>query len=179
MKVQTIIGICGSIRQRSSSHVILEEIRRLLPAEIIFETYDNLASVPAFDGREEDPEPVKEFKAILKKADGIFISSPEYAFGVPGALKNALDWTVGTADFFHKPVALVTASSQGMRAHESMQYILAALAAELHPNTTLLISSIRSKVKDGRVVDGETQQALQALVASFVTSLKTKSVNAF
>ncbi len=179
MEVKTIIGICGSIRQHSSSHVILEEIVRMLPAEIVFEAYDNLASVPAFDDREEDPEPVKDFKAILKKADGIFISSPEYAFGVPGALKNALDWTVGTGDFFHKPVALVTASSQGVKAHESMQYILAALAAELYPKNTLLISNIRSKVKDGRVADDETRQALQALVTSFVTSLKTKSVDSF
>jgi chromate reductase len=177
MKIITIIGISGSIRQRSSSHVVLEEIARLFPQQIAFELYEDLASLPAFDGREEDPEPVKEFKAMLKKADGIFISSPEYAFGVPGALKNALDWTVGSGDFVNKPVALITASSQGEKAHESMQHILTAIAAILHPDSTLLISSIRSKIKDSRITDVATQELIQQLVTSFLKRISALELN--
>src|SRR6187401_2826977 len=105
MKSFKIVGICGSIRAQSSSHVVLEEFARQLPSIFTFAQYTDMASIPAFDGREEDPDPVKKFKTMIKEADGVFICTPEYAFGVPGALKNALDWTVGTGEFVDKPVA--------------------------------------------------------------------------
>ena len=177
MKLVTIVGICGSIRERSSNHIVLEEVARLFPEEIVFRLYVDLALLPAFDGREEDPNVVKDFKAILKSANGIFISSPEYAFGVPGAFKNALDWTVGTGDFVDKPVALITASSQGEKAHESMQHILKAIAAKLHPDCTLLISTVRSKIKDGRVSDASTLRALQKVVTSFLKVISPQELN--
>src|SRR5262245_9010780 len=117
MKPIKIIAIAGSIREQSSSHIVIDEFARMLPASVVFELYNNLASIPAFDGREVDPAPVKEFKDLIRSADGILICTPEYAFGVPGALKNALDWTVGTGDFVEKPVALITASSHGEKGH--------------------------------------------------------------
>jgi len=167
MKSLKIVGICGSIREQSSSHAVLDEFARSLPAELAFQQYNELASIPAFDGREEDPHPVKKFKSIIKNADGIFICTPEYAFGVPGALKNALDWTVGTGEFVDKPVALITASSHGEKGHESLQNTLSAISAKLYPESTLLISFIRAKVKDGRIADLATQQAIQTVAASF------------
>ena len=85
MKSLKIVGLCGSIRAQSSSHVVLEEFARALPSAITFEPYTDLASIPAFDGRDEDPDPVKKFKTMIKEADGVFICTPEYAFGVPGA----------------------------------------------------------------------------------------------
>ncbi len=155
MKIITIIGISGSIRQRSSSYVVLEEIARLLPQQVAFELYEDLASLPAFDGREEDPEPVKEFKAMLKKADGIFISSPEYAFGVPGALKNALDWTVGSGDFINKPVAL-----------EHMKQIFEKLEEALsrHPKKVLIVEE-----------NPKHAQALAAFLENYAVHTETKT----
>lgn len=176
MKSIKVVGICGSIREQSSSHAVLDEVARLLPIELTFEPYNDLASLPAFDGREEDPLPVKKFKTILKNADGVFICTPEYAFGVPGALKNALDWTVGTGEFVHKPVALITASSHGEKGHESLQHTLRAISAELHSESTLLISFIRAKVKDGRITDLATQQAVHTLVNSFTKIIHAAGV---
>jgi chromate reductase, NAD(P)H dehydrogenase (quinone) len=172
MKSHKILGLCGSIRAQSSSHVVLEEFARQLPSSFTFERYNDLATIPAFDGREEDPAAVKRFKTMIKEADGVLICTPEYAFGVPGALKNALDWTVGTGEFIDKPVALITASSQGEKGHESLQHTLTAISAKLHPSSTLLISFIRAKVKDGEVVDDITQQAIRDVSASFVKMLQ-------
>ncbi len=168
MNSKKILAISGSIRPNSSSHVVIDEFARMLPEGIEFELFQDLAGIPAFDGREDDPESVKKFKNLIRNADGILICTPEYAFGVPGALKNALDWTVSTGEFVDKPVAHITASSQGERGHESLHHTLTAISSKLHPETSLLISFIRAKVKDGKIVDKNSLSALKQLVHAFV-----------
>ena len=159
----TILGINGSIRSNSSSHVVMDAINKNLPATIRFTLFERLADIPAFDGSDTDPESVADFKKQIKLADAIVLCTPEYAFGIPGALKNALDWTVGSGDFMNKVVALITASSQGEKGHEALQLVLTAIAAKLDPKTTLLISSIRAKVKEGNISDVHTLEAVKNL----------------
>jgi chromate reductase, NAD(P)H dehydrogenase (quinone) len=134
-----------------------------------FELYDQMAMLPHFDGREDAPIIVQEFRTKVRESNGVLICTPEYAFGVPGTLKNALDWTVGTGDFVNKPVALITASSQGEKGHEAMQWILQAISTRL--DHKLLISFIRSKVKEGQVVDEKTREEVIRLAQSFVRSI--------
>lgn len=161
MQVIHILGINGSIRSNSSSHVVMNEVIKNLSGNAKVTLFERLADIPAFDGSETDPEPVADFKRQIMEADAIVICTPEYAFGVPGALKNAIDWTVGSGDFMDKPVALITASSQGEKSHEALQNILTAIAARIDPTTTLLISSIRAKVKEGTVSDRSTSDSLK------------------
>ena len=90
----------------------------LVPGQVEFTIYNGLAGIPAFNDSNEMPEPVAEFIKLLSEADGVFFCIPEYAFGVPGALKNALDWTVSSSTAFpDKPVALITAATGGDKAH--------------------------------------------------------------
>lgn len=168
MQKAKILAISGSIRKNSSSQVVIEEIASLLPVDVHLEFFDALADIPAFDGRDEDPESVRNFKSKIKEANAVLICTPEYAFGVPGALKNALDWTVGSSDFYDKHVALITASSQGEKGHESLQHTLTAISAKTHPDTTLLISFIRSKVKDGILHDPHTKSLVAKLTREFL-----------
>lgn len=171
MKEIKIFGINGSIRSGSSSHIVMNELKSNFLLQASFDTFDQLATIPAFDGSEVDPAAVHDFKAKLKQADGVVIVTPEYAFGVPGALKNLLDWTVGSGDFVNKPVALITASSLGEKGHESLQHTLTAISARILPETTLLISFIRAKIKDGKINDIDTKVALTNLVDAFVRSI--------
>jgi chromate reductase, NAD(P)H dehydrogenase (quinone) len=171
MKKIKILAICGSIRENSSNHAIIEEIARTIPSHVTFELYDEMASIPAFDGREDEPESVKQYKNKIQEADGILICTPEYAFGVPGALKNSLDWTVSSVVFIDKPVALITASSVGDKAHEALQHTLTAISAKLRPETTLLIPFVRAKVKEGKIVDDETKQAVDNVVNALLKEL--------
>lgn len=159
----TILGINGSIRGNSSSHAVMNAVGKNFPSSIRFTLFEHLADIPAFDGSDTDPESVADFKMQIKQADAIVICTPEYAFGVPGTLKNALDWTVGTGDFMNKVVSLITASSQGEKGHEAMQHVLTAIAAKLDPSTTLLISSIRAKVREGSISDVPTLEAIRNL----------------
>jgi len=173
MQAINILGINGSIRSNSSSHSVMNEVIDNFPVSTNFTLFERLADIPAFDGSETDPEPVADFKNKVKQADAIVICTPEYAFGVPGALKNALDWTVGSGDFVNKPVAMITASSHGEKGHEALQHILTAIAAKLDPATTLLISFIRAKVKDGEITDTATRESLQNLVTNLLEEINT------
>jgi NAD(P)H-dependent FMN reductase len=145
----------------------------MAPADVDFVIYDGLINIPPFD--DVDNEPVNKFRQLIQEADGVFICTPEYAFGVPGALKNALDWTVSSGDFYNKPTALVTASSSGDKAHASLLQTLTALTADVAPGATLLISFIRSRLNNkGEITDESTYKGIQEVLASLITEIKLK-----
>jgi chromate reductase len=172
MENKNILTISGSLREGSSNHAILNLLERMTPANISFTVYNGLREIPAFDpGLDTDNPPVEVsgLRRQLADADGIIICTPEYAYGVPGALKNALDWMVSSGSFSGMPTALITASTGGENAHEAMIKILGAIDAKLTPETTLLISFIRSKLdSEGNVTDIETGEKLQNLFGSLV-----------
>lgn len=173
--MQKILAIPGSLRTDSSSYELLKIISQRIPKDFSFEIYSAVGSLPHFNGSENPPESVNHFQKKISDATGILICTPEYAFGVPGALKNALDWTVASGEFVNKPVALITASSQGEKGHESLQQTLTAISAKLHPSTTLLISFIRAKVKDGKIIDEETRILVDGVVSEFINRIKHES----
>ena len=148
----------------------------MMPSEIKYTIYDGLRNIPAFDpGIDNDnpPATVAGLRDRISRAGGIIICTPEYAFGVPGALKNALDWTVSSGSFSGKPTALITASTGGENAHEAMIKILGAIDAKLSPETMLLIQFVRSKMDSaGNIIDPNTFQKLQNLIEIFINSLQ-------
>jgi chromate reductase len=168
-----ILGISGSLRPDSSNAIVLNIIKGLLPNSIEFSLYNGIGQLPHFDGSENPNNEVLEWRKAITETDGIIICTPEYAFGVPGSLKNALDWTVYTGDFANKPLALITASSQGDKAHASFQQIFKALSADLTEETSLLISFIRAKLDEvGNIKDEATFIALKKVIASFLEKFK-------
>lgn len=146
-----------------------------MPAGINYVVYDGIRDIPAFDpGIDNDTPPVSvsDLREQLSQANGIIICTPEYAYGVPGALKNALDWTVSSGSFSGRPTALITASTSGENAHEAMIKILGAIDAKLTPETTFLIQFVRSKMdSDGNVTDPYTAHKLKILIETFINSL--------
>jgi len=176
MSTQThkkIVAISGSLRAGSSNHAILNFLKSLTPPTIDYVIYDGLASLPHFDpglDGDDPPEKVTELRELLAGADGIIICTPEYAYGVPGSLKNALDWTVSSGSLVDKPLALITASTGGENAHRALLLILGALSANVLENATLLISFIRSKMDgDGNVSDEETKNKLEKAFARLLS----------
>lgn len=173
--MKNIFAISGSLREGSSNHNILQLLGKMIPNGFNYNTYDGLRDVPAFDpGIDNDnpPIPVANLRQQLSQADGIIICTPEYAFGVPGALKNALDWTVSSGSFSGKPTALITASTGGENAHEAMIKILGAVDTKFSPETTLLIQFVRSKIDgSGNVTDPDTAQKLKTLIDAFMNLL--------
>jgi chromate reductase len=168
-----ILAISGSLRPTSSNNMIIKIIAGMAPSDVDFEIYEGLAAIPAFN--DIDNKPADDFRRQVREADAVFICTPEYAFGVPGALKNALDWTVSTGDFDKKPVALVTASSVGDKGHASLLNTLTALSADVAPAATLLISFVRSKLNDkGEITDPATSDALRSVLNALIAVIKDR-----
>jgi chromate reductase len=172
--MKKILAISGSLRQGSSNHAILTYLGSIVPAGIEYTIYNDLALIPPFDpGLDTDTPPVAvaNLRKLLTEADGLIICTPEYAFGVPGSLKNMLDWLVSSSTLVDKPVALITASLGGEHAHASLLLTLGALSANVVEGGTLLIQFIRSKMDaEGNIKDVETVKKLKNLLSLFLNS---------
>jgi NAD(P)H-dependent FMN reductase len=116
------------------------------------ELYDGIDRLPFFnpdlDG-DEVPPAVESFRAEMRGAQGLLISSPEYAHGVPGVLKNALDWLVGSTqgEIVDKPVALINASPRSTHAQASLVETLRTMSARVVADVGLT-SSLKARAYD-------------------------------
>src|SRR3974390_3291675 len=104
-----ILAISGSLRAKSSTPAGRTAAARLAPAGMDIVLYSGLATLPHFNAdldTDAPPEPVRALRGEIGSCAGLLISSPEYARGVAGTIKNALDWLVSSLEFPNKPVAL-------------------------------------------------------------------------
>jgi chromate reductase, NAD(P)H dehydrogenase (quinone) len=129
-----VLAISGSLRRSSTNAAALEAMARIAPDGVRVLVYRDLAGLPPFnpdDDIEDRPKPeqVEAFRSLVGASDAIVIAAPEYAHGVPGALKNALDWLVASEAFAGKPVVLINASPRSFHAQASLREILATMAA--------------------------------------------------
>jgi chromate reductase, NAD(P)H dehydrogenase (quinone) len=148
-----VLAISGSLRRQSSNTALVGAAVRLAPDTVELSVYSSLGSLPHFNPDEDGadvPEPVGEFRARLQASDALLISSPEYAHGVPGALKNALDWLVGSGELIGKPIALINASTRAMHAWASLAETVTVMSARLVREASITIPL------DGRPVDANT-----------------------
>lgn len=168
-----ILAISGSLRASSTNTKLVRAMVALASADMHITMYEGLGDLPHFspdlDG-DNSPDSVRDLRVQLQGADGVLICTPEYAFGVPGSLKNALDWTVSTGDFSGKPTAVVSASplwGGGDKAHASLLLTLAALGANVPGQTKLTIPHINKKLNDnGEISDPTTAQAVSTVLAA-------------
>ena len=172
-----IMAVSGSLRADSSNAVILQAIEKMVPEEVAFFIYKGLADLPHFDDAEVIPIAVSVWRKHLQEADAVLICSPEYAFGVPGSLKNALDWTVGSGELVNKPLALITASTGGEKAHAALLHIFTALSAKIPEGGALLISYVRSKLNAaGEISDTQTLEAVKLVLERLLQVVRDKPI---
>jgi chromate reductase, NAD(P)H dehydrogenase (quinone) len=173
--MKKVLAICGSIKQDSANHKLIQYIQTRSAGLFEIELFEGLTALPYFDPnpeQENSHESVNQFRKRIALADGVLVCTPEYVFSLPGILKNALEWTVSTTVFTDKPAALITASSSGKVAHESLQLVMKTLGVKTSDETRILISGIKSKMNPtGLVHDEETQKQLADLVKAFSSLL--------
>jgi len=129
-----VLTISGSLRSASSNSRLLRAAKQLAPIQLVLEPYEGLGTLPHFNPDLDGPsvpEPVAMLRRLVSQADGLLISSPEYARGVPGTLKNALDWLVGGPEMSGKPVALLNASPRATHAQAQLAETLGTMAARV------------------------------------------------
>lgn len=176
-----ILAIPGTVKENSTHKSFIRVMADLSKDSLDIELYDGLGGLPPFNPDIDDanaPGSVAAFRNKLKSADGIIICTPEYAHGVPGVLKNAIDWTVGSGEFYQKPTLLVTASTDGRFGHQAMLEILRVIAAKGIDELQLLVPFIKSKINSGGIItDQITLQALKEVLAKYLVVLNEVPFN--
>src|SRR5690349_2933650 len=94
-----LLAISGSLRPSSSNMMIIKAIGKMMPDHVDYMVYEGLGALPHFNDAPDASPALDDWKASIREADGVLICMPEYAFGVPGSFKNALDWTVSSGEF--------------------------------------------------------------------------------
>lgn len=178
MKKKTVVAISGSLKESSSNTAILKTIGEVASKKVDFRIYDGIGKLPFFNpdtDNENVTESVTHFRSALRQANAIIICTPEYAFGIPGVLKNALEWLVSSGEVYEKPVLTISASpgpQGGEKAHEALRLTLSALGAKLREDGKLTIPSLRSKMDQQNRIINETLLAdLEDLVNKLIQQL--------
>lgn len=172
-KTLKILAISGSLRSTSSNTAIIKAIGNMLPAKVEYIIYDGLATLPHFNDIDGSPQTVVDWRKQIADADAVLFCTPEYAFGVPGTLKNALDWTVASGELTNKPVALITAATSGEKAHAALLNIFTALSVNIPECAALLIQFVRSKLNsEGSITDVKTLELVQHAIAALIAAVE-------
>ena len=174
-----IVAISGSLRTASSNLALLRAAAGEVPGGMELTIFDGVGGLPLFNPDLDDddlppPAPVARFRALLEGADGVLIASPEYAHGVPGALKNALDWVVSTSGVVDKPVALINAApGGGEQVQAALARTLSIMAARVLLEDSLRLPGARQMVDpDGGISNPRVRRQLRALLDALAEAVR-------
>jgi chromate reductase, NAD(P)H dehydrogenase (quinone) len=173
-----LIGISGSLKAASSNTGILKALAKIAPENVSVKIWEGLDTLPHFNpDTTRDITVVNLLRKELMDADGIIFSTPEYAFGVPGVLKNALDWLVLSGELNKKPVIAISASplhTGGEKALTSLLLTLTALGTAMDKDASLSIANIKNKMSEtGEVKDPGTLLELERILNCLIQKIKS------
>ena len=143
-----ILAISGSLRASSINTLFLNALSQIAPDGMEISLYQGLGSLPLFNPDLEGNEPVavQKYRAGLQTADGIIIASPEYAHGITGSIKNALDWVVTSGEFVYKPVVLYNTSPRASLAYAALKETVSVMDARIVEQACINIPLLGSKL---------------------------------
>jgi NAD(P)H-dependent FMN reductase len=171
-----LLALSGSLRAASTNTAALEALARLAPADVEVIFYRDLAALPHFNAdNDEDapPEAVASLRALVGSSDGLIIAMPEYAHGVPGAFKNALDWLVAGDAFPGKPITLINTAPRAFHAQSALRETLATMSARLIPEAFVALSLTGKAIDaDAIVANNHFATALREALDSFIRAIR-------
>ncbi|HEV8195963.1 MAG TPA: NADPH-dependent FMN reductase, partial [Gemmatimonadales bacterium] len=171
MSTINLLSISGSLRARSINTEVLRAAALVAPPEVRVTLFDGLGALPHFnpdlDGADAvPPAAIQALRSQIAAADGMLICTPEYAHGLPGTLKNALDWLVSGPEIIHKPIVLLNASPRSTHAQASLAETLRTMSAQLVAGAAIDLPI------DGRRLDAREIAADPALAAPLRSGLE-------
>ncbi|QND52553.1 NAD(P)H-dependent oxidoreductase [Phyllobacterium sp. 628] len=170
-----LLAVSGSLRAVSVNKAVLEACQKLVPSGVSVSMYEGLAGLPPFNPDLDGPKPPQKILSLRKAigtADGLIISSPEYAHGIPGSLKNMLDWLVSSVEFPEKPVFLINTSPHSERITPLLMEVLMTMSARVVSNASLTLP-LKGKKLDGEGIakHAEFGPALTASLTNFIDAI--------
>ncbi|WP_017302188.1 NADPH-dependent FMN reductase [Nodosilinea nodulosa] len=169
-----ILAVSGSLRRVSSNTALLQAAIALSPPNIDIRLYSGLGNLPHFnpDLEPADPPAVSDLRRQMAWSDGLLISSPEYAHGVPGSLKNMLDWLVSGEEFVGKPIALFNASPRAVHAQASLIEVVTTMAGQLVPEASIAVALLGRQLDAAAIAaDPEISGQVKAAIAAFAAAI--------
>lgn len=164
-----VLTICGSLQTRSANRTLLETLAALAPPNVDVHESISIGQVPHFNPDLPEPAPnaVQRLREQIAAADVVVIATPEYAHSLPGVLKNALDWIVGSGEFYGKPVAVIAAAKtadRGDRGRAALETTMRAQGARVVVSQTIIPEDTSTALR----------AVLQTLATEFAASRKDR-----
>ena len=166
-----ILAISGSLQAQSKNSALLTAAASLAPPGVDLVLFDGIRDLPHFNPDMEGsevPESVVRWRQVLAASDAVLIASPEYGFSLPGALKNAIDWVIGSGELEGKIVALTAAVPGPERGRRGLQALRDTLSA------------VRASIVGGEPIPigPEFERRVGALVNDLIHAVRTKESDA-
>ena len=172
-----VAGIVGSLREGSLNKGLLRAATELAPAGMEIEIYTRLGDIPPYNDdvfMKGDPEPVADLKNFIGGADALLISTPEYNYGVPGVLKNAIDWAsrpAGKCALNRKPAAIMGCSpgfGGTIRAQHSLRQSFVFTETHVMSQPEIKIPSAAALFDaSAKLTDENTRQYIKKFLEAF------------
>ncbi|WP_295750010.1 NADPH-dependent FMN reductase [Undibacterium sp.] len=176
-----ILALSGSLRAASLNSALLRVFARLAPADISIQQFDGMAHLPLFNPDLENLNlpPVAALREAIRDADVLLIASPEYAHGITGVMKNALDWMVSCEVFVNKPVVILNASPRATHADASLREIITMMSGDIIAEASITLAIVGARLdEEGMLahpgIAAQVRGALAAMQAHLALAMPSK-----
>ncbi|WP_192246428.1 NADPH-dependent FMN reductase [Mesorhizobium silamurunense] len=173
-----LLAISGSLRAASTNSALVATLAANAPADCRVTVYGGLGHLPIFNPDDEGERTPREAATLIDavtRADGLIVSSPEYAHGVPGGMKNALDWLVSRDAAVGKPAMLVHASPRSLYARAALAEIMRTMSFALYEEAALEIALLGKKPPEVEAIlaKAENRLAMRNAIQTLADFIRT------
>lgn len=184
LAVVKVLFVSGSGRSGSTNLAVLRTAAALAPADVRTVVFEGLGQLPLFNPDQDaegmtPPAAVADMREQVAGADALLICTPEYAGALPAALKNLLEWTIGDAGTYRKPVAWINAAGPGSPtgaadAHDSLRKVLEYAGADIVEQACVRVPITRDLVgADGLIADQHARAAIAGALRHLLDHVDT------
>lgn len=169
-----ILALSGSLRVASINSALCRAAARLAPKPMTITVFSGLGALPLFnpDLEPEPPAPVLALRWAMANSSALIVASPEYAHGISGVMKNALDWLVSFEGFVDKPVALINTSPRARHANEALREVLQTMSAAVVPEASVTVPLLGAGLtEDEMVISPVVAPMIKAALAALAQRL--------
>lgn len=164
-----VLALSGSLRQASINSAFCRAATRLAPPPMRVSVFSGIGGLPLFNPDLEacPPAAVRDFRRAVGHSDALLIASPEYAHGISGVMKNALDWLVSHEGTVHKPVALANTSPRAHHADDALREVLLTMSTYLIPQASVSIGLLGNCVtEEAMLTTPQVRRAIESLMTA-------------
>lgn len=175
-----LLAVSGSLRRESYNSAAIKAMGLMSPENVEVRVYNDLGNLPLFnpDLDSEAVPAVSRLKTAIREAHGLIIASPEYAHGISGVLKNALDWLVSGEEFVSMPIALVNTSPRASHAQAALREVVTTMSGLIVEDACVSIPLLGSGLaSDGIVGEPEMAEPLSRGLSEFCAAIRAIELN--